>query len=150
MNQLSFFDEESKRPANWPIPTPQPTGREFRQSRLYHDHMRSPAWRRTRAAKLELSGYRCEHCGATGRLDVHHKTYERFTRERPSDLEALCPGCHAKADREREQSADAARYNGGRFTFIDKVYGGYASPDAEQAWDEWKARQDEAEAYGGG
>jgi choline dehydrogenase-like flavoprotein len=46
---------------------------------------------------------RCEGCGTTHSLELHHKTYERLSRELLSDLELLCKSCHETADRERAQ-----------------------------------------------
>lgn len=36
----------------------------------------------------------CEHCGARGRLQLHHKTYRNLGRERRVDVETLCDACH--------------------------------------------------------
>jgi hypothetical protein len=44
---------------------------------------------------------RCERCGAAGRLEVHYLICKRLSRERDSDLRALCHCCHRIADRSR-------------------------------------------------
>lgn len=64
----------------------------------YDAYMQSLVWAGIRRRKLERSRYRCETCGASKRLDVHHLTYERFGGdERMTDLEVLCRSCHNKA-----------------------------------------------------
>ena len=60
----------------------------------YAAYLQSPHWQATRAAALRRAGYRCQQCGATGRLDVHHRTYARLGREAAGDLVALCRECH--------------------------------------------------------
>jgi len=40
---------------------------------------------------------KCEQCGSTHRLQIHHRTYERWPGlEKPADLELLCFQCHRK------------------------------------------------------
>ncbi len=67
----------------------------------YMDYIHSEAWHKKRKRKLKEANYICEQCGASGALQVHHKTYDRLGREWMKDLEVLCPACHAKADRRR-------------------------------------------------
>lgn len=49
---------------------------------------------RLRKIALRRAGYRCERCGERGEFHIHHKTYERFGHELPSDVEVLCLACH--------------------------------------------------------
>ena len=73
--------------------------------RRYIPH--SQHWKEKRASAIEqatdANGEKhCQRCGhKCAVLEVHHLTYERFTRELPKDLIALCPTCHEKADAER-------------------------------------------------
>jgi hypothetical protein len=61
----------------------------------YRDYLRTPEWRRTRAAAIERAGGHCSLDHAhTGPLQVHHATYERRGLERPGDLTVLCEACH--------------------------------------------------------
>jgi len=61
----------------------------------YIDYMQSPAWDKKRRKRLGIDGYTCQMCQCKDKsLDVHHKTYKRFRRERMSDLESLCRYCH--------------------------------------------------------
>ena len=83
----------------------------------YNEYLRSPGWQQKRGEALRQAGYRCSRCGAIGtRLDVHHKTYEHFKKEKPDELEVLCRACHNQADEERIYEA---RLNG----WANKVYG---------------------------
>lgn len=60
----------------------------------YQDYLQSDHWRDLRGAKLLEAGFRCQKCGKKSQLQVHHKTYERVSREKLSDLEVLCDPCH--------------------------------------------------------
>lgn len=66
---------------------------------FYRSFISSAAWQQSPARLQELaaSGYRCRVCNASrreARLEVHHRTYARLGRERPSDLTTLCSTCH--------------------------------------------------------
>jgi 5-methylcytosine-specific restriction endonuclease McrA len=62
-------------------------------------YMKTTKWKKKRKAKLDQVGRRCERCGSvTGRIDVHHKTYERLGNERLEDLIVLCVRCHEIED----------------------------------------------------
>ena len=57
-------------------------------------------WRRARAAVLKRAGWKCERCGAVGRLEVHHvEPIARSSRNPfdPDGLKALCRPCHFDA-----------------------------------------------------
>lgn len=68
-------------------------------SRKYLAYINSPAWtdvrRRYKASKLPQ---KCYVCGAT-KVDLHHKTYERFGHERLTDLMPLCRRHHKAVHR---------------------------------------------------
>jgi len=70
-------------------------GRGGRSAR-YQAVMRSAGWRRRRARALRAAGRRCQECGASGPLDVHHLSYAPLGDERPHELAALCPACHQR------------------------------------------------------
>jgi 5-methylcytosine-specific restriction endonuclease McrA len=69
--------------------------RQWRKWR-YARYLRSPGWQQRRGRVLARAGYRCEHCGARVKLDVHHLTYARRGREELTDLVALCRACHRR------------------------------------------------------
>jgi len=61
----------------------------------YRDYLRTPEWRRSRAAAL-LRASNCCSLDVTHSdgLEVHHRTYERIGAELASDLIVLCRSCH--------------------------------------------------------
>ena len=62
----------------------------------YKAYLATPEWQETRTAALKRATHKCQLCGATARLNVHHNTYERRGHELDSDLIVLCEGCHMK------------------------------------------------------
>jgi hypothetical protein len=64
---------------------------------FYDAYLQSDAWRAKRARVLQLAGGVCQDCGRARATDAHHLTYARLGAERPEDLRALCPRCHARA-----------------------------------------------------
>ena len=93
---------------------------------------------------------------------MHHLTYERFMREKLTDLQLLCDHHHDIADREREkrtreayeeagaEAMDAAGMN----TYFRKKLGpdwadhfGSDIASAYEQWDEWKQRKAQEEGY---
>ena len=60
----------------------------------YRTYLESDAWQRQRRSALLFARNRCQVCNKSGRLDVHHRTYERLGDERPADLIVLCRDCH--------------------------------------------------------
>lgn len=60
----------------------------------YKDYLQTSHWKERRLVALNAAGYRCQLCNRDGRLEVHHRTYERRGAELPSDLVALCDVCH--------------------------------------------------------
>jgi len=74
--------------------------------RQHHRHSQkvtsSPRWKILRLAILERDGWRCQACGAGGRLEVDHKKPVRTHPELsfvPDNLQALCPRCHTSKTR---------------------------------------------------
>lgn len=63
----------------------------------YNEYLRSDDWKHLRKIKLQFAEYRCERCGGTDKLQVHHLTYDRFGRENLTDLQVLCKTCHEDA-----------------------------------------------------
>jgi hypothetical protein len=61
----------------------------------YPLYLRTPEWRRTRAAALLRAGNACSlDVTHTEGLEVHHRTYERRGAELATDLAVLCHSCH--------------------------------------------------------
>ncbi len=124
--------------------------------RQYESYMASVEWKQRRQRAIELAGYCCERCGATAwdkRLEVHHLTYERMGHEKDADLMALCPECHAAADRERaisglyksQQALWLKRLNGWATKKYGEDWGFYYDEDViAQEFEAWLERRGEA------
>lgn len=71
-----------------------------RQSELhnmaYELYLQTREWKAKRNRKLIQAGNRCQLCGSSHRLEVHHLTYERRGYELLEDLVVLCRDCHQK------------------------------------------------------
>jgi hypothetical protein len=72
-------------------------------SSFYIDYLNSETWRKRRYAALEAVEFRCQLCGETDSLEVHHLTYERLGNEDPSDLFVICKGHHWIEDTKRKE-----------------------------------------------
>lgn len=79
-----------------------------KHSKEYVAYLNSSEWRSRRLAKLEQAKRRCEVCGETEGLQVHHQSYKDLGHERSDDLIVLCQACHSEAD--------ILRAKGGRVT----------------------------------
>ena len=138
-----------------------------RDRKFYETFIAGAVWAAKRAPVLIRAGGRCERCGGAGTmLEVHHRNYDRFGgEERMSDLEALCPACHAVADAERraevcaaikrrreeaEEALDGARFRGWARAKHGEDFLEYADRDAvreaREEFDEW-CRDREGDDY---
>lgn len=62
----------------------------------YKQYLQSDHWKALRAKKLELAGRKCNRCGRTDHLEVHHLRYRRHWLDCDvNDLEVLCGNCHS-------------------------------------------------------
>lgn len=78
------------------------------RSMPYWLYLRTPEWRRTRAAALVRAGNRCSLDATHVKgLEVHHSSYERLGKELDSDLTVLCRSCHARFHAKREPAGGA-------------------------------------------
>jgi 5-methylcytosine-specific restriction endonuclease McrA len=59
----------------------------------YKDYLKSKHWKITRYRKLKNRSHKCCICHQLANT-VHHLSYKRLGRERPSDLRAICSRCH--------------------------------------------------------
>ena len=100
------------------------------------EYYKSEEWQIKRAFAINRASSRCQRCGATGILQVHHKTYDNLYNEKPEDLEVLCLKCHPKADMER---AFENHYKSAFETYMCKKYG--------EEWDYYDGCEEEFEAW---
>lgn len=64
------------------------------KSMPYKEYLESDHWKQTRDYQLKRAKFRCQLCNLSGKLNVHHRTYERRGEELNSDLIVLCESCH--------------------------------------------------------
>lgn len=62
----------------------------------YQLYLRSAKWKSKRKARIFQDSGQCVFCGSRHKLEVHHKTYQRFGNEQLNDLVTLCEACHKK------------------------------------------------------
>jgi 5-methylcytosine-specific restriction endonuclease McrA len=72
----------------------------------HRSYLRSSEWKARRRDALARAGGRCQDCGSSERLHVHHLTYKRHGNELQRDLRVLCSRCHRKRHREGGRSDD--------------------------------------------
>ena len=71
--------------------------------------------RKVRQRILDRDGWRCQQCGAAGRLEVHHiKRWIDGGEDNPDNLETLCRLCHIRihqppVDPKRQEWRDLVR-----------------------------------------
>jgi 5-methylcytosine-specific restriction endonuclease McrA len=123
-------------------------------------YMKTAKLKKKRKAKLDQAGRRCERCGSVnGRMDVHHKTYDRLGNERLEDLVVLCVRCHEIEDEHRaaeakERSANAlddAIFESGLDTYATRKYGdgwpdrGFDYYDIAEEYAQWLEEKQDRE-----
>jgi hypothetical protein len=70
----------------------------------YDARIRTPSWLDFCRKLRRFRANRCALCNGAGRLTVHHRTWERWGREEPTDVLPLCRECHRFADRARQEA----------------------------------------------
>lgn len=125
MEQLKLFPDEDSPKDSWEWKTPQTESQPNRKKkrkrfRSKEEYYKSKEWETVRVFAIHSAGKRCQKCGASGILQVHHLTYDNLYNEKPQDLEVLCKKCHHKADRDRENEN---WYNSAFETYMIKKYG---------------------------
>ena len=63
--------------------------------KTYKKYIISEIWKQRRDIEIK-DKKKCELCGATSMLQVHHLTYDNLGNEKSKDLQVLCPPCHRK------------------------------------------------------
>lgn len=66
----------------------------------YELYIRSLDWESRRNSVLRRDGYRCQECGSTIALHVHHLTYRNLGDEPHWELLTLCGDCHHRRHKE--------------------------------------------------
>lgn len=63
----------------------------------YQNYLSSNHWKKLRRRALERSQYRCDKCGSSHALEVHHLRYRNLYDVTLDDLETVCSYHHEKA-----------------------------------------------------
>ena len=71
-------------------------GNKTERQKEYRKYLNSVNWMETKALAKKRAGYRCQLCGSTKYLQVHHNNYSNLGHEEPTDLVVLCRSCHAR------------------------------------------------------
>ncbi|MBW1676868.1 MAG: HNH endonuclease [Deltaproteobacteria bacterium] len=141
MNQLKLFPDEKENgedPFDWSKgpPTKPRIQKKRKKFRSKEEYYKCEEWEKVRIFALHRAKHRCQRCGASGVLQVHHLTYDNLYNEKPEDLEVLCKKCHKKADSEREYEN---WYESALDTYMIKKYGEYWEyfDGCEEEFDAW-------------
>ena len=78
----------------WSLYRPRLIIPEYDRRQRYRRYLSSPQWAAIRKRVCDKYRNACQECFRVGKIEVHHKTYERIGEERIEDLIALCPKCH--------------------------------------------------------
>jgi len=97
----------------------------------YERYIRSAEWKNKSKAFIKLKNKKCERCGGSHNLQVHHIHYTTFGKETLNEIEVLCYKCHQQADIERKQReakksfdrVDEACFENGFRTWMEKQHG---------------------------
>ncbi len=92
-------------PVSSPRPVPSPAHKLFSHPKAwdeipdvshltYEEYLSSVEWRDRRSILLDRFSHKCQICGSSAKLQIHHRTYERVGNERIEDLTVLCDACH--------------------------------------------------------
>ena len=74
--------------------------------------MRYRRSKRFRVNLLKLSGYRCDECGAAGKLEVHHdQPLYQGGNDTADNCVVLCIDCHIAKHRKRPISQERRAWN---------------------------------------
>lgn len=70
----------------------------------YKDFLQSPRWREIKQKVISARGAKCERCGLSEQIEVHHRTYTGYSTPGPYDMGfgpedpenflVLCRECH--------------------------------------------------------
>ncbi|KYK20675.1 hypothetical protein AYK24_09800 [Thermoplasmatales archaeon SG8-52-4] len=62
----------------------------------YQEYLLSDFWADKRNWIIKVRRGRCEKCGSTKKLQVHHLNYKNVGNEHGEDVVVLCKKCHLK------------------------------------------------------
>jgi 5-methylcytosine-specific restriction endonuclease McrA len=93
----------------------------------YEKYLKSPEWQKKRSERLKIDNYKCQRCGYSYCLQVHHLNYDTLGHEDVyKDLITLCRPCHeeiekAKGDNESKRALIGKEIETDRFIEKEKL-----------------------------
>lgn len=67
----------------------------------YRAYLHSKEWKAKRQQLFKERGKKCEICGDTNQLEIHHITYDRLYNELSEDLLIVCNPCHSNLHKKK-------------------------------------------------
>jgi len=107
----------------------------------YQNYINSYEWRQKALAAKKFAGNKCQECGYTKNLEVHHLSYDNLYRERYCDVKVLCKrSCHRIADSIRVENDIYDSYLYTRYQ--DYAYLYYDDERTQDEFEEWLENKD--------
>lgn len=69
-------------------------GKKIGGASYYKKYLKGKWWVNLRSIILKRDNFTCQSCGSKKNLQVHHKKYRGFYKEKLKDLITLCKYCH--------------------------------------------------------
>lgn len=109
-NPEAWIEERAKQYTD--VPTRQRNRRYNRHVHTaeYENYIHSNAWRSRRKQALRIGHNRCDICGSTTSLQVHHLTYKHLGHELDNELVVLCALCHRKVHNQQARKKYKSYY----------------------------------------
>lgn len=63
-------------------------------SDYYRKYLKTDHWLKLRAKVLKRDNHTCQSCGSKNKLQIHHKKYRGYYKEKEKDLSIRCEFCH--------------------------------------------------------
>lgn len=79
----------------------------------YAEQLTSPRWLAFRERVFQTHGRRCERCGSSDRLQVHHITYKagkKAWQYKSAEVMVLCDTCHARLHHKDAEARQEERH----------------------------------------
>lgn len=64
----------------------------------YDEYLNSIYWKEKREWILKVFEHKCQKCGSTESLQVHHINYNSLGNENQHDVTVLCKKCHKEVN----------------------------------------------------
>lgn len=102
----------------------------------YAEYLKTPHWKDLRARKIAACGPRCQDCGNTRTIQVHHLRYRNIFDVLLDDLKVVCRVCHEKIHglvQPKKSTGPPKTQKQKRVVRLFLMLGNYAEPDPAAA-----------------